>query len=459
MRRLDRVLLSALLPVAVGCSRQSDTDKSTASADTAETGCPAGASCIATNASGQAEAGGTYTAQCTGRFADYVDVVPANDSSVRFRLSQNYPASAQVPSGGFPWDTVSFRTAQGAVQYMNLVRDWIYDGMLAADWRPEHNTTHQWYHMPWMHVGRRAREFLRGMTEERSLTGPELGIDSGVTVQNFAVGFYNDVGATAIRASWQGTQPNAAAAQSPPGTVVAKILFSAARPGDFQGADILAGAPSFSINVLPRGATTKQIMPVRLLQMDVAIRDPRAGPTGWIFGTFAYDTSASGPTPWHRMVPLGVMWGNDPTVPLSGGGTLHETVISRAAPSYALTHLPTSGRLNGPVDNPASACMSCHSTAQAPAAAQMIPPQSCSAVQVRNWYRDLPGSQAFGAVTSACAAGPSQGLVALDYSLQQSVAFANVASGTLFNPCDSSGSAVEMTKRTIARRGGYPVER
>ena len=41
-----------------------------------------------------------------------------------------------------------------------------------------------------------------------------------------------------------------------------------------------------------------------------------------------------------------------------------ETLISGKAPGYARNHLGWLGRVNGPVDNPASSCLSCHGTAQ-----------------------------------------------------------------------------------------------
>jgi hypothetical protein len=37
-------------------------------------------------------------------------------------------------------------------------------------------------------------------------------------------------------------------------------------------------------------------------------------------------------------------------------------------------HLGWLGRLNGPVDNPQSACLSCHGTAQSPVVSPMVPP-------------------------------------------------------------------------------------
>jgi hypothetical protein len=46
---------------------------------------------------------------------------------------------------------------------------------------------------------------------------------------------------------------------------------------------------------------------------DVSVRDDRST-TGWLLGTFGYDGNAKGTTPWKRMVPLGLQWGNSPKV-------------------------------------------------------------------------------------------------------------------------------------------------
>ena len=47
----------------------------------------------------------------------------------------------------------------------------------------------------------------------------------------------------------------------------------------------------------------------------LAIRDSNAnGTTGWVFATYSYDSSRGGAGWWERMVPVGVMWGNDPTL-------------------------------------------------------------------------------------------------------------------------------------------------
>ena len=129
---------------------------------------------------------------------------------------------------------------------------------------------------------------------------------------------------------------------------------------------------------------------MRLLQIDIAVKDDRAGTTGWYFATYAFDRNAPGTSSWLKMVPIGLMWGNDPK-----GTPLQELWINPSAPAYAKAHLGADGRLNGPVDNRVSACLSCHSTAQAPTLADMLPTGSCAS-QRPNWFRNLPGSQPFG---------------------------------------------------------------
>jgi hypothetical protein len=114
----------------------------------------------------------------------------------------------------------------------------------------------------------------------------------------------------------------------------------------------------------------KAIRKVRLLQMDVAIRDVRADSvTGWIFGTFVYDKTANGVNGWEKLMPVGLMWGNDPGIKpsdIAAGNTLRESKVSALIPSIAQSRLGWAGRVNGPVDNRASACLSCHGTSQWP---------------------------------------------------------------------------------------------
>lgn len=106
---------------------------------------------------------------------------------------------------------------------------------------------------------------------------------------------------------------------------------------------------------------------VRLIQMDIAVKDPRSTDSGWVFATYVYDESLPAAMPqqrWHNLTPVGLAWGNDPDVTFDGDPDLDETWINPAVPAPFDGHVGLHGRLNGPVDNPQSACMSCHSTAQ-----------------------------------------------------------------------------------------------
>ena len=77
----------------------------------------------------------------------------------------------------------------------------------------------------------------------------------------------------------------------PEGTVVAKLLFTTA---PVECAPFLHGAPEWQVNRHQVDAATnrylceRDVQTVRLIQMDVAVVDPRS-PTRWVYGTFAYD--------------------------------------------------------------------------------------------------------------------------------------------------------------------------
>ena len=428
-------------PTEVSTEVPTDTPTETPTDTPTGTACAPGAQCIHVDANGHPADTGQFVAQCSGQFPDYVDQVPEAYDGPRFLLSQDYPTSFPTDEPS-PWKEFDFRTMQGADEYMMAVRQYVYEGMAEADWRLEQNTVRRWYHVPWMTLGPNPREFLRGLTSERRLRAPELGIRPGVTVQNWAVGFYNSVGAYTIGQIWQNPHaPNPSMSQFAEGTVVAKVLFTAAKPEDFTGADPAAGAPSWDANIFQTPQSTdKEIQSVRLLQMDVAIRDDRAGITGWVFGTFAYDPNSQETDSWNRMMPVGVMWGNDPTLTDSAfqaGSRPAESIISSLAPSYAVGHLGRSGRLNGPVDNPASSCMSCHSTAQVPAAARMYPQPSCSESQVMYWFRNIAGSEAFGPVSGCVpqSTTPENAPVPVGYSLQVAVGIANQLRPSFVNSC------------------------
>ncbi len=400
--------------------------------------CAPGARCIKTDKNGFPNDAGGNIAQCSGTYPDYITTVSPGYAGKPFVMAQDYPKTPPKPEKA-PWKGLKFHTREGADAYMAAVRKYIYDGMIPANWVPQDNKLVKWVHVPWMTAGSGPREFTHGLTQERRLKNGELGIKPGLTVNNYAVGFYNDVGAYSIGQMWADPgSPKPRSSHFAEGTVVAKVLFTSGTAGDWAVASpadwILDGAPSWDANVLATNGTTPSIRKVTILQMDIAVRDDDAKPTGWVFGTFAFNKDAPG-AGWEKMAPVGVMWGNDPGASPPPGdcktasSQIKESVISDKAPAYAKGHLGCQGRLNGPVDNPLSSCMSCHSTAQTPQSAPMLSPAGqCTPKQTVQWFRDLEGGQAFGDLKdNTCDVVADPEMVAFDYSLQNSIAYANFA--------------------------------
>jgi hypothetical protein len=158
------------------------------------------------------------------------------------------------------------------------------------------------------------------------------------------------------------------------------------------------------------------------------VKDDRAAATsGWVYGTFNYNAAAPGTTPWERMVPIGLMWGNDPSLTPERYRTGRRPTQTRIIAGNVMANTATDWnglgwleRLNGPIDNPSSACLSCHMTAQRRSSSPMyssalswatvkdpseaLPPATV-ATKMR-WFRNLR-RQPFDA-----------GGTSLDYSLQ-----------------------------------------
>jgi len=318
-----------------------------------------------------------------------------------FKLSQDYPSTPPAV-GTQPWKQFDFRTQ--AAEYLAAVYAYALAGNREVDWQGDQNTTRKWYHVPWLHPGANGREFVHGLTRERSSRPGELHPQQTSTFRNYAVGLYNPAGGFVIGRVWRDHEnPDPSASQFPDGTVTVKLLFTTATVAQVP---YLANSFEWDGHVSLVGSDARAIRKVRLLQIDVAVRDSRANATsGWVFGTFAYDGTALGATPWDRMRPVGLMWGNDPTV-MPGSGTIAESVILNPVIGGANLRLGWGGRLNGPVDNPASSCLSCHATAQFPHVGAFLPSGS-DANRLQRWFRNLPPGVPFDA-----------GQTPLDYSLQ-----------------------------------------
>ncbi len=348
-------------------------------------------------------AGTAITSAQAQTFPSSEDTPPAGWDGPVFELSQDYPA-APPPAEAYPWKSINFK--RGFLQYPRAVLAYALEGNVAVDWRGQDNAVRTWYHAPWMHPGPNGREFVHGLTRERDSRPGELHPNQTATVQNWAVSLYNAPGGYAIGQVWSDPDaPDASKARFPDGTVAIKLLFTRATP---QEVPFLEGAPEWEANT---GTSTSSIRTVRLLQVDIAVRDDRADDTtGWVFGTFVYDKDAPGLAQnegWDKLTPLGIMWGNDPDL-LGVAGRLKETRIG-ARGRQLVTHLGWEGRLNGPVDNPNSSCLSCHGAGQDPMGSMI--PNVNSAASLQRFFRNVPAGVAFNADLD-------DDHVSTDYSLQ-----------------------------------------
>lgn len=225
------------------------------------------------------------------------------------------------------------------------------------------------------------REYLRGMTRERRSREFELHPLQSSRAQNWAVGFYNARGGYTLGRVWRTASgfPDPSAATFPAHTVSFKLLFTDA---PIEQVPFLEGAPEWQAHVyadtryeLPRSVKT-----MRLLQVDVAVKEPRvAASSGWVFGTFVYDAAEPGNSSWEKLVPVGASWGDDSSEQsfINRDGVfvntrlkesrLNSSLIEKDDVDYGkrafVRHHGLGGRLNGPVDNPVSSCISCHGRA------------------------------------------------------------------------------------------------
>lgn len=359
------------------------------------------------------------------KFPDFGYQPPTDWQQATFALSQNYPKklSAKV---ALPWEAIDFRAEPE--KYLWAILQFGYDGNLEVNFEVQKNAKRPWFHAPWLHFGANGREFVRGLTRERSSRPFELAPTQTEQYRNYAVGFYDELGGYTIGQVWQNpTKPNPNLASFPEGTATFKLLFTTAPD---SAVPFLAGSPEWIADI-DRASTAPQVLStkVRLLQIDVAVKDKRSMKGGWVFGTFHYDSGVTAENPWLRLRPLSLMWGDDPAHtpadfasgkrPTEGWVNASSPVVSYRANPPAGTTPPSTlgwaGRANGPVDNPNSSCISCHGTAQLPATSPMTPPAGSTDTQRLRWFRNTNAGDSFDA-----------GSVSLDFSLQLGVGIQNL---------------------------------
>jgi hypothetical protein len=413
------LLLTTAVTTLAGCDAMTTQPEPQASADAAPTEAAQPRATLVAD-SGQCDTPTTPFCDST------VPLPPGWDGHV-FKLAQNYPASAPEERG--PW--LAFDPVRQPDQYLRAALDYFYEGNIRESvedsFDPALNTKRGWYNAPWQDVGFNGREPAHGLTRERTSRVGELDPKQTKMWNNYAVGFYNAPGAVTIGKVWANRgAPDSRQGIAPEGTLAAKLLFTTAGPDQ---APYLAGSPTWqayvykdlnSLNPTPARAKA----PVRLLQIDIAVKDRRA-PLGWVFGTFVYGGGPGGKpgAGWRNVQPVGVMWGNDPDAK-----TPAQIKQSWINPAVKMPHLGALGRLNGPVDNPASSCMSCHMTAQDPPG-QMFPPS----------FANLPAGTPF-----------TPGANSLDYSLQLAAGIQNFKAKQAEAKAAPNSPQLESVQATLA---------
>lgn len=387
-----------------------------------------------------------------------VNKPPANWSGYVFTLSHDYPPQQpQPPAGGYPWEVFDFKTQPA--EYIQAVLNYARKDLEAIDWDPTKMEKPTWFHAPWMAEGTpsgNGREFIRGMTKERSSRVGELSPEqTNNYIANYAVGLYNDVGGWTFGRVWAVPgKPDLSGDKAifKNGAMAIKLLFSAADPdvpGD--GVPYLRNSKEWQANIAPYQSSDRVPKTLRLLQVDIAVRDKRNDSlTGWLFGTFVYNGNKPGETPFDRLAPVGLMWGDSPGITptdVKNGQKPSQQWINADVGTYQ--HLGWATRINGPVDNPASSCISCHGGgAESPALTSMLPPKGGADSTILKWFVNIKAGVAKDA---------DKGATSLDYSLQMSVAMQN---WTRWDQANNPQPAVleSLRKEHPVNRGEEPRE-
>jgi hypothetical protein len=376
---------------------------------------------VAASAAALAACGGEARANAASPGADSIafrDALTPPDpgwTGPVFQLSHAYPDSPPAACTTCPWldMEVDFGSTDWNVwqPYLDSVLAYAVQGQTPelghrTGWRTQVNGSTRWFHVPWMaHDAKNGREFVHGTTNERTATlgdfvrldaaGRVVGREKRLLVgvnslpgtvgrdtffETWAVGMYNEHGGYAIGQAIPASGVPVAARNEgglampvrfPVGTVVAKLLFTTAT---VRQVPYLLGSPEWTVDRHVQDPRTgeflleRQPQTVRLVQMDLAVRDDRS-PIGWVYGTYAYNAERVGLRWWQRLSPVGVQWGNDPNtfpaVDSASSRPIAQTALNRAI--SIPQHNGCEGRLAGPVDNRKSACTACHGAAYAPA--------------------------------------------------------------------------------------------
>lgn len=325
-----------------------------------------------------------------------------------FHIKTDYPL--EMPEEMPAFLDIDFK--EEPLKYINAVRDYGFEGNIPS-WDPYGNTKRDWYHIPWLHPTAQNQdgspgyppnggtEGFHGLIKEAGLDPYQLGPDQGGESGDYsiyAITLINDKAGYAMGKMWEDpANPDFKVLDKrygggfPTGTVFMKLLFTTVPA---EKVDYLKNPLTWTAYITPDFGTNpnREVGKVHLLQMDIAVRDPRADSsaanpdgTGWVFGTFCYNGNLNKKNKFMNLVPVGLMWGNDPLITENKTSPfppkteinpdLKQTVIFDS-PNLPPQHLGWNGRLDGPADLNTVSCVSCHNAAQFPQITPLVPPNA-----------------------------------------------------------------------------------
>jgi hypothetical protein len=344
------------------------------------------------------------SAQRPNPFASNNGTVPPRSqySGPLFQLSYDYPQQAALPNT--PWRAAinnGVITVDNAKAYVDALKASVSADMriLIQDYANWNAAERGWYNEPWLSA---QREPIHGTYVGSSDFPKALFAGSGLAkdFSTYVLTYYSSRAATTQYAVWGKTALNPAikkiSTQVQEGGVIVKLALSTANADTWP---VMAGTQQWPLYITTNATTGNHASPqvdmASVMQFDMIVKDTQSAPqTGWVFSTLVYDKDAPGVDVWDKMVPLGVMWGNDPqsNSALPNPPPLKENWINPAAPGYAKMTLGWGGRLSGPNDGalndaiygtgknrkvaanlPSSSCMSCHGPSEWPFKSFLLP--------------------------------------------------------------------------------------
>ncbi|MBD2498745.1 hypothetical protein [Nostoc sp. FACHB-280] len=294
-----------------------------------------------------------------------------------------------------------------------------------------------WYNLPWLCS---IRDPIHGTYVGSSFDPNMFPLsDLKKSMTTHVLVYYNDIAGYTLRKIWGDTakNPDLSNPQFQEGAIIIKVATTTALAEDWPA---LEGAAKWKLYApLDNNKDWKNptFFDTSVFQFDIIVKDTKTAPkTGWVFATLTYNKEAFGDA-WDHLVPLGVMWGNDPETnsAINPNAILQENSMNPIALLYAVETLGYGGRLSGPNDgavvqnalvvgNPGkilvrarvSSCMSCHGVAEWPMKSFLLPGfvdnnqnleiYSPGSNKFNNWFQDRPGN-----------VPQDSGTIALDYDM------------------------------------------